>query len=49
MFSIRTGYEMLMVIFGFSGETGIMEDVQELAGLLEKYCHAEQVKTMIVR
>lgn len=40
--------EILMVIFGFSGEESLREDMQALLALLEKYCDAKAPETMVV-
>lgn len=40
--------EILMVIFGFAGKDRMEEDVEELRGLLEKYCEGSGFETAIV-
>lgn len=40
--------EILMVIFGFSGASGMEKDVRKLCGLLEKYCYGKEFETAVI-
>lgn len=51
--SVRTritedAQEILMVIFGFAGTAHMEEDLQELCGLLFKYCKGHDFETRII-
>ena len=44
----ESAQEILMVIFGFSGQDNLAQDLESLAVLLKTYCQAEDIESKII-